>query len=120
MNSNDEDQVFLRAVKDKLDQQQDAIDDSTRNALSRIRHQAITQASAKPIRFWSRYALYPALALTASIAVVISIMPSIHINGTANELPTLDDMALLTASDDIMLYQELEFYQWLDAEKING
>jgi hypothetical protein len=120
MNSNDEDRAFLDTVKSTLDQQHDAIDEPTRAALRNIRHQAINHVRTGPARPWVQPLLYPALTAIATIAVVVSVMLTMNLNGTLSDLPTFDDIPLMTATDDIIFYQDLEFYQWLDTENING
>lgn len=116
----DHDQQFLRRLKMSLDHQQDAIDDSTHQALRQIRKRALSQldnqnSGARSLRSW-----YPVLAATATASIIASIAVTINLSGESNVQPTLEDIPLITATDDIMFYQDLEFYQWLDAEKING
>lgn len=120
MNKQDKEKSFLDAVNRELDQRVDAIDDSTRAALRNIRKEAIAQVHDKPGNSWQWWQPYPVLAVTASIALVVSVTLRINMTASIDDFPELKDIAMLMASDDIGFYQDLEFYQWLEAEKING
>ncbi len=120
MSEKNQDQEFLRQTRKTLNLQIDAIDDSTRSALSHIRRRAIAQLDSHSTKSKFRQGWYPILAATATASVIISIAITINMSATTDRLPTLEDMPLITATDDIMFYQDLEFYQWLDAEKVNG
>lgn len=120
MNKQDEEKGFLNAVSKELDQRVDTIDDSTRAALRSIRKQAIALAHDKSGNSWQWWQPYPVIAITASIALVMSVTLRINMTASMDDFPELKDIAMLMASDDIGFYQDLEFYQWLEAEKING
>lgn len=120
MNTDKQNNAFLDAAKTALDKQHDAIDAATQTALRNIRHQAINHAKSKPARNWSLLSPYPAMVAMTISVVAISAMLTINLTNKIDELPTLDDMALISSTDDINFYQDLEFYQWLDAENNNG
>ena len=121
MSHKDKDRAFLDAVKGALDQQHDSIDDETLSALREIRHQAINHADTQSSA-WGQFQrpFYPALAAAAAVVMVLGVSLTMNLTGTHADQPTLEDMPLLTASEDISFYQNLEFYQWLDAEKLHG
>lgn len=120
MNRQDKEKTFLNAVNTELNQGVDAIDDSTRAALRNIRKEAIAQVHDRPGNAWQWWQPYPVIAVTASIVLVVSVTLQINMTASMDDFPELKDIAMLMASDDIGFYQDLEFYQWLEAQKING
>lgn len=120
MSDQNQDQEFLRRLKASLDIQQDTIDSGTRYALSQIRKNTLAQLDKRNSGLRSLHSWYPVLAATATASIIASLALTINLNKDNGVQPTLEDMPLITATDDILFYQDLEFYQWLDAEKING
>lgn len=120
MKKQDKNGEFLKAVNEELNQRVNAIDDSTREALRNIRKKAIAQEKNTSGNTWQWWRPYPVIAATAGIVLVVSVSLRMNMTKSIDALPSPEDIALLTSSDDISFYQELEFYQWLEAEKING
>ena len=120
MNEHDEEKIFLNRVHKTLDQGVDAIDDSTRAALRNIRKKTIARVADGSVNRSPRLQLYPMLATTAAIVLVVSVTLKINMSSSFESLPGLEDIPLLSASEDINFYQDLEFYQWLETEKVNG
>lgn len=116
----DEERNFLNKVNETLDQHVDTIDDSTRDALRSIRKNAIAEADCQSKNIFTRLQLYPMMATTAALVLVVSVTLKINMTADVDNLPGLEDIPLMSASDDIDFYQDLEFYQWLEAEKVNG
>ena len=119
MKKSNENQTFLDNINDKLDQGVNEIDDATVGALHNIRKAAIAQAENKTINTWNWLQPIPVMAM-ASIVLVVSVTLQMTMTSSVLPAPALADIPLLTASDDIEFYNDLEFYQWLDAEKLNG
>jgi len=116
--------AFNHAAQKTLDESLDQLDSSTQLRLQTIRREAIKQCEDKQDsgktnhnRQWSSWVL-PASGF-ASIALVMVLTIGLwQQTGTEqNILANLEDMSLLTASDDLELYEELEFYQWLAVEQ---
>lgn len=115
MKQNDKDQAFLHNARHLLDESVDAIDEGTSSRLRQIRHQALNN---KPeTRSW--FASYSAFAATAAV-LVLTVTVWLTQAPTMNDELVLEDIPLLTASEELDFYQELEFYNWLDDEQING
>jgi ferric-dicitrate binding protein FerR (iron transport regulator) len=108
-------QAFLQRVKSGLDEHEAQLDADTLRDLRLARHKAL-ESLHKPRRLWQPVGL---AALAATVAVVVV---SLHVlqPTTPNTAPGMDDMALLSAGDDFDLYENLDFYQWLELEKHNG
>ena len=120
MNRHDEEKNFLNQINKKLDQRVGTIDDATLDALRNIRKSAITEAADRSENIFTRFQLYPMVVATAALVLVVSVTLKINMNSAVDDIPGLEDIPLMSASDDIDLYRDLEFYQWLEAEKVNG
>ena len=55
-----------------------------------------------------------------SLVLVLGISLRMTMDITLTPTPALEDIPLLTATDDIEFYNDLDFYQWLEAENLNG
>ena len=97
MTEHDKQQDFLNHASNVLDKSIETIDDETVRRLKQIRYQALEHKEKKTA--WLKP--LPAMAATAAALA-------------------LEDMPLLTTNEDLDFYQELEFYNWLDDEQING
>jgi len=112
--SKQQEQVFLQRVKDTLDRRAEELDAETLSALRLARHKAL-EVSPRRHRIWQPVGL-------AAVAAGIAIAVSLHLMQPTLTLtePTLEDMALINAGDDLDLYENLDFYQWLALEQHNG
>ena len=106
------DDALSSAARRALDQQVNSLPASTLRALSEARQQAIgslSPARHQPALLWGG-------GITCATALLVAIFLS---NGPATELsPTPDfaDSDILSAVEELDLYQQLEFYHWLEAE----
>jgi type VI protein secretion system component VasF len=110
---NDEnDQAFLHNSKQLLDKQLAQLDAETTNELIRRRRRIL--ADQQPTS--SRWNTWPSYAATAAVLVVATAIwlqvPKATLDDSLQE-----DIALLTADEDLDFFEEIEFYQWLDAER---
>ena len=119
MKKSNENQAFLDNINHRLNQSVDEIDDATLSALQKIRKATVAEAENKTTNTWSWLQPIPVMAI-ASIVLVVSVTLQMTMTSSVLPSPALADIPLLTASDDIEFYNDLEFYQWLDAEKLNG
>jgi len=110
-----QEQVFLQRVKSSLDEREAQIDTDTLRDLRLARHKAL-ESLHKPRRLWQPVAL---AAVAATVAVVVVSLQLRQPKLTVTP-PGMEDMALLSTGDDLDLYENLDFYQWLELEKHNG
>jgi hypothetical protein len=105
--------VFLRQVRQDLDRSCAALDGHTLSRLNRIRHAALER---KAVRRRSPLLLPFGGLVTASV-LVFSVMLSDRTQEPVESAPVaaaeLEDMELLSASEGLDFYEDLEFYQWL-------
>lgn len=99
---------FEKNVKQQLDMSLKTLDAATQSQLSRARYKAL--AGAKNTKFKLSHRFGGLTAAAALTLLVITVMPTLQ--SPANLLlETSPDWVLMS---DIELYQDLEFYQWLD------
>lgn len=115
MTDNDKQEKLLNHTRDMLDKSIDSIDDDTARRLKQIRFQALEQKKIKPGWFKP----LPAMAATAAVLVVAVSLWTTR-PAELNDALALEDMPLLSAAEELEFYQELDFYNWLDDEQING
>jgi len=103
----DREDAFTKKVKQELDRHADAVDELTAARLQALRKTALTTA-ARPGLSW-----LPATGLAAAAAVLVAVLVLNLVPGDINDLP--GDTELLSQMDDLELFEELEFYAWLEA-----
>lgn len=113
------DEKLLTAAKATLDENA-AVDDEVRQRLQQARQAAVrvaTEALNQPSKSTPPRWLIPAGGL-AAIGLVIGIS-ILQIQSTRETSPmaSIEDMPLLSAPEDLELYEELDFYQWLAEEE---
>ncbi len=126
--SRDNDAQLIERVRRRLDEDVDRLDSAALSRLEQARRLALA-ALAQPQRPWwhrtwlaGRPAgdwLVPAGAFASVLAtaVALTLMVVEPGNGLAREA---DDLELLTAGEELELYENLEFYQWLQDREQTG
>jgi hypothetical protein len=113
-----EDAAWIDAARRGLDEGVEALDAATLSRLNRARQAALEVArrSRRPAWRWP-----VAFAAAASLVLAVAVAPRIAPVATPDE-PAIGgaDLELLAASDDLALYEDLEFYAWLDAQQPSG
>ena len=104
------DEEFNKRAKADFDSSVDALDAATLSRLNRARHAALAELQ-QPVRQWTRWVPAAGLAAVAVVAVVIVQNPA----GIDEPPPTaVADMEILLGEDSIEMFEDLEFYSWLD------
>ena len=127
-NSRDMDAQLIEGIRSRLDEQVDSLDSATLLRLAQARRLALAAAVAprprwrRAIRLFDRPAgdwLVPAGAFASVLAtaIALTLMVAEPGNGSAREM---DDVELLTAGEELELYENLEFYQWLQDREQTG
>lgn len=110
---------FLHSVSHSLDQSVDAMDVSTQARLRAARREALAATESRRRPTW----LMPvgSLAVAATVAVltvsVWLVPPETAVDGS---MPSVEDIALLSDSEALEFYENLDFYLWLDDENKAG
>jgi hypothetical protein len=113
--------VLRKAAKSTLDNSTTRLDDDVRQRLQQARRAAIraaTSATGQP----SRLAVHPSRAVAAGSFAVLALVASVvfYQYRSASEpspMASIEDMPILTAPEELELYEELDFYQWLAEEQ---
>ncbi len=107
-------QEFIDAVKSAFDDGVEGLDTDTLSRLNSIRHAAVESFSCRKYSWW----LYPAgVFVTASLAIIIfTLIQPENITSTVKA----EDIEILSTSEELDIYEDLEFYQWLEDYEISA
>jgi len=108
MSEEKKDQQLVNAIKSALDDSVTSIDANTVSRLTQIRNRALERAEKKT-NLW--FVLPAGAIATACLALIVY---SFVWNKEFDQPMTADDIELITSSDSLDLYEDLEFYEWLD------
>ncbi len=118
MGINDEkDKALMKRASSLLDDAAENLDEKTLASLRQIRRKALDSATQSTGVNW----MLPAggFAAIATVAIVsVSIWTA---NPIEDELThAFSDIELLTSSESLEFYEELEFYAWIDEQDAKG
>lgn len=105
----DQDQ-WQKNVRQTLDRQ--VVDDSTRCALQAARIAALDGAPRRLLPRW-----VPATAFATLLVAVVAVVSFDLLRDPGFPDAEVDDLALISSEDDFELYEDLEFYLWLDEDE---
>ena len=108
MSEEKKDQQLVNAIKSAFDESVKSIDANTASRLIQIRNRALGGAEQKS-NLWF---VIPAGAIT--MVCLALIVYSFVCNKKFDQPMTANDIELITSSDSLDLYEDLEFYEWLD------
>lgn len=114
MKKNQDDEVLLNKIKTGLEDGVNDIDSATETRLRMIRQEAVSQIGKRT--FNNSWQWGGAIAATVLVAIFSMNLQQNNISGGKFEtIAALEDMKLLSASDDLEMYQDLEFYEDLES-----
>lgn len=110
---------WTERIRQQLDHTARDLDAATLSRLNQARQAALQAARASKPRPW----LWPmALATACSLALAVAIWPRVMPQPLS--LPTAvaqpEDFTMLAGEEQLDLYEELDFYAWLDAQPQSG
>ena len=111
-----DEQLFLSAAKSTLENNVEQIDEQTQARLNAARRQAVEACSSKQTiaaRFSNWILPVGGLATLGAALLVAVTLWTLPAEKEIEPMAVLEDINLLTGSEDIDFYQELEFYEWL-------
>ena len=117
MNETEQDKRFLKQIKKTLDKGSSRLDPGIQSRLTQIRFKAMESKS----KGWFPEWMYQPATKWASAACVLLLV--VFYFGEPNKThvgPGLEDIDLLTSTDVLELYEELEFYAWLAEENMGA
>lgn len=112
---------IIERVGKALDESADNLDLRTQSRLLSIRREAIERMTApRERRFsiprWAYASSFVTVLVAVAIALVIVPGPSRH----RQQVSKLDDLEIMVSGENLELYEDLEFYQWLESQNRNG
>ena len=116
MNTERTEESFLAQARKQLDKSAEALDGETSSRLTRARQRALAELEPAP-GWWPRWSL-PVGALAGVLALVLAI--GLTSQPSPESVSSLEDLELLSANESFELFEELEFYEWLPAERETG
>ncbi|RDH88704.1 MAG: hypothetical protein DIZ77_05705 [endosymbiont of Seepiophila jonesi] len=129
----EQDKAFSDWAKSRLDEQMETIDGDTLSRLRQIRANAVQEAQLQRRTLLSRGLAFagvdggvngiswvPAggLAMVAMLLIVSVLFMQRSVDGISPDL--LPIMEITAAEDEIELYENLDFYRWLEAGATDG
>lgn len=115
----DDDARWLDAARRELDAGTEALDAATLSRLNRARQAALEAGTARRAPRW----LAPAFAAGACAALAIAAALPLIRGDAEPALPVAEagaDFEMLATAEDLALYQDLEFYAWLETQPPSG
>jgi hypothetical protein len=102
-------------IKQSLDDSVDALDANTLSRIRQVRAQAVDRSEARHVN-WSRFfvgGFATACVMVLAVVLLLNSPTSIH------PIPVpVDDMELISSSDNLELFEDLEFYEWLEEDAL--
>jgi|SaaInlStandDraft_3_1057020.scaffolds.fasta_scaffold161786_2 hypothetical protein len=102
---------FISNIKNTLDDEK--LDPSTKQQLSQSRCSALDGQKTKPVmleRFFKPALVFASVGL---VAITITFTMTTKQTNTSTD-DVFESMEILTSRDELEMYQNLEFYLWLD------
>lgn len=110
--SGQKEQDLLKKIKRQLDESAVSLDADTLRELRLARSKAI-ESLHKPRQLWQPVGAFALVATVAAVAISLQL----RVTQVSESLPSVEDIQLLSASEELELYEDLEFYQWLELER---
>jgi hypothetical protein len=104
---------FIKSIKVELDKSADNLDAETQSKLNQLRQKAISDRKSYRHSIFS-IPVATALAGCLTIAIFINIPDEEVIPSNNLSSAVIDDMELLSNSEDLEFLENLEFYEWLN------
>ena len=114
MSENEQENRFLKQIKKTLDEGADHLDAETQSRLTQLRYKALESKSSRRLPEW----MYQPATQWASVACALLLIV-LYFGEAGKTQPGLEDIDLLTSTDGLELYEELEFYAWLAEENLD-
>ena len=114
-------QQFLNNISDELDRSCDGLDGHTQSRLNSIRHAALEHGR----KSLSRTLLSPFGGLVTACVLVLVVgmlyqgQLEIPAQAGPDNISPMEDLDILTSAESLELFENLEFYQWLEENEIS-
>lgn len=103
-------------IRQSLDNSVDALDANTISKIRQIRAQAIEKAEGRKANNWQRLLVG---GLATACVMVLAVVLLLKSPGSMQSVP-VDDIELISSSDNLELFEDLEFYEWLEQNDLQS
>lgn len=114
MNTKNE-QELNKHIRQDLDDSVDVLDANTLSKIRQIRAQAVDRAADKQAHGLFSRPRFLAGSLATVCVMVLAVVVLLNSPTSVNSVP-LDDLELISSSDNLELFEDLEFYEWLEED----
>ena len=114
MAKHNEDELKV-TIRQALDESVDALDANTLSRIRQIRAQAVDKTVTRHVNWFG----IMSGALATACVMVFAVMIVLQSPATLQTVP-VDDLELISSSDNLELFEELEFYEWLEEYELPG
>ena len=104
-------QEFVDKVRQTLNDQ--PLDAETRQRLNRMRMDVLSRATT---RRWMHF-VKPLLAIASVAIIAVFVSLQLQQSESIATVDKIDAFEIISSNDDLEMYQNLEFYLWLDEQK---
>lgn len=118
MNQDNKDKL-TRNIKQTLNDSVESLDGNTLSRIRQIRAQAIDKAIDKTVSPQSNWSVIMTGAMATACVTVFAVMILLNSPVSNNAVP-LDDLDLISSSESLELYEDLEFYEWLEDDVLQS
>jgi hypothetical protein len=113
MNEPRKEEQFAKQARSLFDESVDKLDAATLSRLNKSRHSALGQLTRSPSR--SRSSLWlPVTGIVAATLVVMVVSRGPADIDVPIDSPVASDFEILLEEDSLEMFEELEFYSWLE------
>ena len=101
-----------KSLRSAFDESVDNLDQGTANSIRRVREQALYGKTGMHAGLWIPAAAFASVCMAAIIYLSLPApnQPQIEV----------DDFEMLSSTENIELYEDLEFYQWLEDSDLSS
>ncbi len=118
MNQDNEDKL-AKNIKQTLDDSVESLDGNTLSRIRQVRAHAIDKAIDHAATKHSNWSIILSGALATACVMVFAVMILLQ-SPVSNQGIPLDDLDLISSSESLELYEDLEFYEWLDDDVLQS
>ncbi len=119
MSKQQDDKTFLHKIDQHLDESEQTLSADVVSKLRQSRQVALDKLDNQHQKWRTGGRPLGALAMVMSVFVIMIGLKFMQTDSIGHP-DTLNDLPLLTATEEFELYEELEFYQWLEFEDRAG
>ena len=109
---------FETNIRLQLNESLDSIDKATQSRLNNARNKALSAANKSQFNIMNWFV--PLISTAAVALLLIAILPTNFQHDIDLNLATSDEFIMVSEMEDIVLYDDIEFYQWLESVDNNS